>query len=128
VCARGLCGKHYQRWLRHGSPDVVRKTGPKTDHDMAGGPEYRSWEMMKQRCLNPNSTGYARYGGLGITVWPEWVRSFRAFYEHIGPRPEGTSLDRYPDPAGNYEPGNVRWATRAQQNSNSARRNLGKCR
>jgi hypothetical protein len=100
------------------------KPGPKSDHDMKGSPEYNSWAMMKQRCLNPEATGYERYGGLGISIWPEWADSFSAFYRDLGPRPAGTSLDRYPDPAGNYEPGNVRWATRAQQNASSGRRRL----
>lgn len=125
--SRGLCVTHYQRWRRHGSSYIVFKRGPKTDHKLAGTSEYNSWAMMKQRCLNPNATGYARYGAMGITVWPEWARSFKAFYEYIGPRPEGTSLDRI-NPAGNYEPGNVRWATRAEQNATTARRDLGKRR
>jgi hypothetical protein len=35
----------------------------------------------------------------------------------IGVRPEGTTLDRI-DPFGHYEPGNVRWATPAEQTAN----------
>jgi len=37
----------------------------------------------------------------------------------MGPRPsKAHSLDRYPDQHGNYEPGNVRWATSKEQNNN----------
>jgi hypothetical protein len=35
----------------------------------------------------------------------------------IGCRPQGTTLDRI-DPLGHYEPGNVRWATPAEQCAN----------
>lgn len=124
VVARGLCMKHYQRQRRNDDATTVRKRGVKSDHDLYGSPEYSSWQMMKQRCLNPKATGYARYGGAGITIWPEWITSFSAFYAHVGPRPEGTSLDRYPDKNGNYEPGNVRWATRREQNSPAGRRSF----
>ena len=77
--------------------------------------EYRSWDNMLQRCFNPNSDNYGRYGGRGITVASEWIDDFIAFYEYMGPRPEGKSLDRWPDNNGNYEPGNVRWATPEEQ-------------
>ena len=54
---------------------------------------------------------------MGVTVCDSWNESFEAFYEYMGDRPEGMSLDRI-DPYGNYEPGNVRWATPAEQVAN----------
>lgn len=83
-----------------------------------GTREYESWCSAKARCFNSAHPGYALYGGRGITVCPEWVHDFGAFLTHIGPRPPRTSLDRYPDQNGNYEPGNVRWASATEQGRN----------
>lgn len=70
---------------------------------------------MIQRCTNPKETGYRHYGGRGIHVCDVWLSDFEAFFEHVGPRPsKDLSLDRI-DVDGNYEPGNVRWATRREQ-------------
>jgi hypothetical protein len=88
-------------------------------HGMRKSPEYSSWRAMLHRCRNPNSKDYARYGGSGISVHPEWVESFEKFYEHIGPRPNGTTLDRINGKLG-YIPNNVRWATLKQQARNKS--------
>lgn len=71
---------------------------------------------MKTRCYNPNATRYSSWGGRGIRVCDKWLNSFDAFLADMGPRPaDKTSLDRYPDNDGNYEVGNVRWATAKEQ-------------
>jgi hypothetical protein len=82
-------------------------------------PTYISWTMMRQRCNNPRATGYQRYGGRGIKVCQRWD-SFTNFLEDMGERPEGMTLDRK-DNDGNYEPGNCRWATKSQQQTNCGR-------
>ena len=79
--------------------------------------EYKSWQAMKTRCQNPTNPGYARYGAKGIKVCERWQK-FENFLADMGIRPEGTSLDRYPNNSGNYEPGNCRWATDEQQHEN----------
>lgn len=69
---------------------------------------------MKHRCAHGGETVYKSYAG--ISVCPEWVNDFEAFAAYMGPRPgPGYSIDRFPNNAGNYEPGNVRWATSTQQ-------------
>lgn len=80
--------------------------------------EYGVWEAMIQRCFNKRNSQYADYGGRGITVCPEWRKSFQAFIDHVGPRPESHCIERINND-GNYEPGNVKWATRFEQSRNT---------
>ncbi len=90
----------------------------KTKHGMANTPLYRVWIAMHSRCKNPNDRAYADYGGRGISMCEAWDNSFVAFYHDVGDPPgKGYSLDRI-DVNGNYEPGNVRWATAKQQANN----------
>lgn len=80
--------------------------------------EYQAWNQMWQRCNNPKCASYSYYGGKGVSVCARWG-SFLNFLADVGTRPSSKhSLDRYPNPNGNYEPDNVRWATWGQQNTN----------
>lgn len=83
-------------------------------HGMRNSPEYSSWRAMLARCHCETDKDYPRYGAKGIAVCPEWRESFEAFYAHIGPRPDGTTVDRIKNHLG-YEPGNVRWANAQTQ-------------
>jgi hypothetical protein len=81
-----------------------------------------------QRCYNPGHDAYHRYGGRGIDVCPQWhdvTQFIRWIEQNLGSRPEGMTLDRWPDNNGDYEPGNVRWADRFQQAENSRERSYG---
>jgi hypothetical protein len=92
---------------------------PRYEHGLSGTPEHAAWGSARDRCTNPHSSSWANYGGRGIGMCPEWAASFEAFLAHIGPRPSPShSLDRYPDNDGHYEPGNVRWATKREQDRN----------
>lgn len=81
-------------------------------------PGYNSWRSMIAHCYSEKATGYADYGGRGIKVCDRWRHDFHAFIEDVGPRPsKAHSIDRI-DVNGNYEPGNVRWATALVQCNN----------
>lgn len=88
-----------------------------TTHGMSGSKEYRAWENMMQRCFNPRHPSYGDYGGRGITVREKYL-PFEGWFTDIGLAlsPDHT-LDRI-DVNGHYEPGNVRWATRSEQQRN----------
>lgn len=94
------------------------RTGTNTKHGMTKTTEYYAWQAMRRRCMDPKVINFKDYGGRGVTVAAEWANDFAAFFAHVGKRPgRGYSLDRIDNERG-YEPGNVRWATRAEQNAN----------
>ena len=77
---------------------------------------YSSWMCMRRRCSDPSFANYARYGGLGISVCPEWDR-FEVFFGDMGNPPPGMTLDRRNARLGYYK-GNCRWATAVEQAQN----------
>lgn len=86
-------------------------------HGYKGTPTYSSWSAMKSRCLNTISKDFPRYGEKGVTMCSAWLK-FDNFLSDMGERPPKTTLDRYPNNNGNYEPGNCRWASHIEQARN----------
>ena len=88
-------------------------------------PVHRVWRMMLDRCYNTKNKRYKSYGGRGIKVHVSWHK-FENFIADVGERPPGKgkggrarySIERE-DNDGDYEPGNVVWATASTQVNNS---------
>lgn len=73
---------------------------------------------IMKRCYDPQTVGYIHYGGRGISVYEPWRTDRAAFMAYLvtlkGHGNPKLTLDRI-DVNGNYEPGNLRFATRSQQ-------------
>lgn len=100
-------------------PKKISKNIGNLKHGDSKSVEYKTWTGMKNRCFNINHPDYERYGRKGIIVCDAWKNDYLAFLNYIGRRPsKHYSIDRYPNNKGNYEPGNVRWATIDEQANN----------
>lgn len=80
-------------------------------------PEYRSWQMMKNRCLNPKARDYKYYGAKGVTIEPSWL-IYENFLADMGRKPHRLlTLERLKNTLG-YTKDNCVWATRKTQSRN----------
>ena len=81
--------------------------------------EYGIWQALIQRCTNPNSVNWHKYGARGIQVCDAWRNSYQNFLRDVGRRPTvHHSLDRIDNDKG-YYPENCKWVTSKQQARNT---------
>jgi hypothetical protein len=115
-CRKCLADTERQRRQAKGD-DIRKRDRERRDQN----PLKYIWRDMIRRCSDSRRSDYVHYGARGISVSALWLGDdgFRRFVEHIGPRPSPRhSVDRI-NTSGNYEPGNVRWATQKEQVRNS---------
>ncbi len=136
----GQGGKTERRWLCRcdcGRESVIATRSLKKTiqcrscvnrtHGKSASDEFDVWAGMIDRCYYERTRGYEDYGGRGIIVCERWRGSngFINFLADMGPRPSPEhSIDRFPNNDGNYEPGNVRWATRKENGRNKRNNRL----
>jgi hypothetical protein len=104
------------RTLSCGCLHVLLMTGRKpgnTRHGLSKTRTYTIWGAMRQRCENPKSTWFSRYGGRGIKVCKRW-RNFENFYADMGPAPDGMTLERKKNDRG-YSKANCCWSDQKTQ-------------
>lgn len=85
-------------------------------HGHHGSLTYRRWKAMRQRTSDRRDAHHAEHYR-EVKCCEEWA-NFETFLADMGECPVGYTLDRFPNDSGNYEPGNCRWATMAEQNAN----------
>lgn len=126
-CSCGASHISHERNLKRGraqSCGCLQKEAVRAlrhEHGFGRTDEYRIWLGIKARCTNPAAKDFARYGAKGIKIAARWL-DFFCFLADMGPRPTREhSIDRSPNNEGDYEPGNCRWATRAEQQRNKVK-------
>jgi hypothetical protein len=108
--------------LNCGCHPKAKKSGDSAKtHGMSGTATYRTWYNMMNRCYKENNTDYHHYGGRGITVCDRWLESFENFYEDMGTKPKGMSLERLQLDLG-YSSDNCTWANETTQNYHQRKR------
>jgi hypothetical protein len=88
---------------------LLRQNHPDGSAKYSALVEYRSWSNALQKCSNPRSVAYARNGGRGIRLCPEWESDFPRFFADMGPCPEGHCLVRL-NPDNDFSRENCRWS------------------
>ena len=113
----GYCLTHYKKLKKYGDPLIIKRASGenRTKHEL-----YRTYACMISRCYSNTNNAYKDYGGRGIEVHKPWIglNGFSQFIKDIPLRPSiEHTIDRINND-GNYEPANIKWSTRYEQNSN----------
>lgn len=130
------CQKHFRARLANvkngntnscGCYQRIRITEALQTHGLAQFKDYKTWCNIKDRTSNPNSPKFKAYGAKGIKFYDEWLNDPESFISYIYKLPnhqrKGYSIDRINND-GNYEPGNIRYATSHVQESNKGIRSI----
>src|SRR5690349_13887283 len=100
----------YEWYVALTESNMPRRDQHKGAHD--------AWASMRLRCYSPRAKSFKDYGGRGIGICNRWIFSFSNFLKDLGDRPDGMELERI-DNNKHYTPKNCKWATHAEQMSNT---------
>jgi hypothetical protein len=124
MCECGSVKTYYWGTVKNGSgkgcgchPDDKKRKPRK--HGLTDHLVHQLWRRIKARCYNPKTEMYSYYGGRGITMCPEWLNNFQAFYDWamLNGWEKGLEIDRI-DNDGHYAPNNCRFVTKKQNGAN----------
>lgn len=118
------CGKTVSVRSSHLRYGAIKSCGclaieTQTSHGMTKTPTYNSWKRMVQRCTNKRNLGFKNYGGRNIDICEHWL-TFENFFEDMGKRPKGFTIERISNDRG-YSKENCEWATIKTQLNNTRR-------
>lgn len=88
-----------------------------TKHGLSYHPLYGTWIDMIARCHDSKNKAFKWYGAKGVSVCERWKENPQFFFDDMGDRPKGTSLDRVDGTTG-YNKDNCTWAAESQQQNN----------
>lgn len=92
-----------------------------TGHGLSYHKIYNTYYGIIKRCYDEKNIGYKYYGAFGIKMQTSWINSVKKFYDYVSSLPnyglKGRTLDRI-NSQGDYEEGNLRWATNRMQSVN----------
>jgi len=117
-----ICGKKKKLTTQYLKKNVSCGCMNEYNHNKTHGktktPEYKTWQGIKDRCINKNNPSFKYYGERGINVCNEWVNSFESFLNDMGNKPSKNHTIERLDVNKGYSKDNCIWATKKQQANN----------
>lgn len=96
--------------------DLERMFPHRVTHNLSKHPLFKVYVGMKERCINPNHNRYQYYGGKGVSVCPEWIDDFKAFFDWavLNGYKKGLTIHRKKSDK-NYQPDNCSFVSYQRQ-------------
>jgi hypothetical protein len=94
-------------------------------HGLSGTRPYYVWKDIIRRCYDETRPEYKNYGGRGIKMCDEWLKSVENFckWAEESGYEKGLTIERRGND-GNYEPTNCEWVSMKAQLNNNRRNHL----
>ena len=121
---KACCAEQRRVYAQTDAGKASQKKSDKKSYATVPGYLRCIFSSMKRRCNNPKIHNYNRYGGRGIKVLFKSSKEFIKYVvNELQTDPRGLTIDRI-DNDGNYEPGNIRFVSQAENNQNQSCKKL----